>query len=39
MRPPPAAAVAFTSVRRVSFCAEEIEVMGPVSVRPTGRLA
>jgi hypothetical protein len=39
MRPPPKAAVAFTNVRRVSFGAEEIEVMDPDSIRPTGRLA
>jgi hypothetical protein len=37
--PPPAAAVAFSRVRRVSFGAEEISVMGRVSFRPTGRLA
>jgi hypothetical protein len=39
MRPPLAAAVAFTSMRRVSFGAEEIEVMRSVSIRPTERLA
>jgi hypothetical protein len=38
MRPPPAAAVAFTSGRRVKFGEEEIEVMGQVFFRPTGRL-
>ena len=38
-RAPPAAAVAFTNVRRLSFGAEEIEAMDPVSFMPTGRLA
>ena len=38
IRPPPAAAVAFSIVRRVSFRAEEIGVMGSVSFRPTGQL-
>jgi hypothetical protein len=39
IRPPPAAAVAFSIVRRVGFGREEVEVMSPVSFRPTGRLA
>jgi hypothetical protein len=39
IRPPLAATVAFRSVRRVSFEAEEICVMGSVSFRPSARLA
>ena len=39
IRPPPAAAVAFSIVRRVSFGTLEIDVMGSISLTPNARLA